>query len=173
MTAYVALLRGIGPVTHKAMPLGELAAACGKMGLGEMVSVGNTGNLVFRSGESQAAVEAMVTDAVKGFGLGLEVFTRTARQIQMLVGVAPFPDAAAGWPSQMGVCFFHKDPSWPAAYLGFGGPERMRMFSSHLIIDYGAQISLSKLTIEKSVGARMTQRNWNSVLTIAGRLAAL
>ena len=173
MTAFVALLRGIGPVTHKAMPLGQVAAACGKAGLSDVASIGNTGNLVFRSGESQAGVEALVTEIVKSFGLTVEVFTRTARQVQMVVGAAPFPDAAEGWPSRLGVCFFHKDPSWPKAYLSYAGPERMRMFSNHLIVDYGAQISLSKLTIEKTVGARMTQRNWNSVRQIAERLAAL
>ena len=50
------------------------------------------------------------------------------------------------------------------------------MISSHLIVDYGAQISVSRLTIEKSVGARMTQRNWSSILRIAaafGKLAEI
>ena len=170
MTAYVALLRGIGPATHARMPLGKLAEACSAAGLDNVVVVGSTGNLVFSSAEPQAAVEALVTEAVGSFGLANEVFTRTARQIQMLVGLAPFPDAAAGHPGRLGICFFHKDPRWPKEYLGYAGPERFQMFSNHLIVDYGARISVSKLTIEKSVGVRMTQRNWTSVLRIAGEL---
>ena len=49
MTRYVALLRGIGPVTHAKMPLGALADRCAAAGLGEVINVGNTGNLVFGS----------------------------------------------------------------------------------------------------------------------------
>jgi uncharacterized protein (DUF1697 family) len=170
MTAYVALLRGIGPATHAKMPLGKLAEACAAAGLDDVSVVGSTGNFVFSSAEPQAAVEALVTAAVKGFGLGNEVFTRTARQLQMLAGLAPFPAAAAERPDRLGICFFHKDPRWPKDYLGYTGPERIRMFSNHLIIDYGARIAVSRLTMEKTVGAHMTQRNWTSVLRIAGNL---
>ena len=170
MTAYVALLRNIGPTTHSRMPLGELAEHCAKAGLEHAVSVGNTGNLVFESEASQAQVETAVTAAVKQFGVASEVFTRTRRQVQMLIGLAPFPEAAQHWPARLGVCFFHKDPRWPAEYVDYAGPERLVMFSNHLIVDYGSAISVSRLMIEKSVGAKMTQRNWSSVLKIAKAL---
>jgi uncharacterized protein (DUF1697 family) len=170
MTHYVALLRGIGPATHVRMALGDLAARCAAAGLTDVVNVGNTGNLLFASEQPQAAVEAIVTQAVKSFGLGNEVFTRTLRQIQMLVGLAPFPEAAADHPARLGVCFFHKDPRWPKEYSSYAGPEQLKMFSNHLIVDYGAKISASKLTIEKGVGARMTQRNWSTVLRVAEKL---
>jgi hypothetical protein len=48
----------------------------------------------------------------------------------------------------------------------------MLTLSNHLIVDYGDQISVSRLTIEKTVGARMTQRNWSSVLKIAAAISA-
>jgi len=167
VTAYVALLRNIGPLTHAKMPLSELAARCTNAGLHDVVNVGNTGNLVFESEQSQAPVEAIVTTAVRSFGLGNEVFTRTRRQVQMLIDLKPFPEAAAGWPGKLGVCFFHKDPSWPEAYKTYKGPELLRMFSNHLIVDYGGKIAVSRLTVEKTVGKRMTQRSWSSVLRIA------
>lgn len=170
MTQYVALLRNIGPVTHAKMPLGELAKRCAAAGLRDVVNIGNTGNLVFASEQPQAAVEAIVTEAVKSFGVNSEVFTRTRRQFQMLVNLAPFPDAAADHPARLGICFFHKDPRWPEAYLKNAGPERLQMFSNHLIVDYGATGSVSRLTIEKTVAARMTQRVWSSVLKIAQKL---
>jgi uncharacterized protein (DUF1697 family) len=170
MTHYVALLRNIGPVTHAKMPLGELAQRCAAAGLTDVVNVGNTGNLVFASEQSQAAVEVIVGKAVTTFGVGSEVFTRTRRQIQMLVSLAPFPGAAADHPGRLGICFFHKDPRWPEAYRNYAGRERLEMFSNHLIVDYGGQISVSRLTIEKTVGARMTQRTWSSVLRIAAKL---
>ena len=172
MTRYVALLRGIGPVTHAKMSLGRLAAACEAAGLRDVVSVGNTGNLVLTSEKPPADVERIVTDAVKTFGLTNEVFTRTERQLKKVLDAAPFPKAAADRPSKRGVCFFHKDPRWPAEYLHYKGPERIETFSNHLIVDYGAEISVIRLTIEKTVGARMTQRNWRSVHRYAAALSA-
>lgn len=170
MTRYVALLRGVGPASHARMPLGTLAERCAAAGLADARSIGNTGNVVFGSEQSQAAVEAIVAAAVRSFGAGCEVFTRTQRQVQMLVGLAPFPSAAEERPDRLGVCFFHKDPRWPREYLEHKGPEQLKTFSNHLIVDYGARISMSRLTIEKTVGASMTQRNWNSVLRIAATL---
>lgn len=139
MTRYVALLRGIGPATHDRMPLAKLVERCAAAGLRDGVNVGNTGNLVFGSDKPQGAVEAVVGKAVSEFGLSNEVFTRTERQFNKLLELAPFPDAAAERPGKLGVCFFHKDPSWPPEYLDYGGPERMMALSNHLIVDYGAQ----------------------------------
>jgi uncharacterized protein (DUF1697 family) len=173
MTASVALLRGIGPATHASMPLARLAEAMSAAGLDDVRNVGSTGNLVFSSGRPQAAVEALVTEAVKGFGLNNEVFTRTARQVQMLVGLAPFPAAAADRPDRLGICFFHKDPRWPREYLAYAGPEHLRMFSNHLIVDYGPRTIVTRLLVEKAVGARMTQRSWTSVLRIAAALVSI
>lgn len=171
MTRYVALLRGIGPVTHAKMPLGSLVAKCAAAGLRDVINVGNTGNLVLTSEKAQADVERIVTDAVATFGLANEVFTRTERQLRKLLDAAPFPDAAAKRPGRLGVCFFHKDPRWPAAYLRYEGPERMTTLSNHLVVDYGAGTSVSRLAIETTVGARMTQRIWSSILRIAVAMA--
>lgn len=171
MTVYIALIRNIGPVSHASMPLGELAARCARAGLRDVVSIGNTGNLVFASEKPQAEAEAVVGREVRSFGLGNEVFSRTARQWLKLIELMPFRDAAQSHPSKLGVCFFHKDPRWPKAYLDYEGPERLALLGNHLVIDYRAEISVSRLTVEKTVGARMTQRNWNTVLAIAGKLS--
>jgi uncharacterized protein (DUF1697 family) len=170
VTRYVALLRNIGPVTHGKMPLGKLAEVCAANGLSDVVNIGNTGNLVFASERSQAEVEAVVTEAVKSFGVDSEVFTRTRRQVQMLLNLAPFPEAAADHPSGLAVSFFHKSPAWPQALADYSGPERRLTFSNHLIVDYGQIVSGSRLLIEKLVGARMTQRNWGTILRIARKL---
>ena len=166
MTRYVALLRAIGPATHAKMPLRDLAARLG----GDAISVGNTGNLIFTSEAREAEARATVREVVHGFGLDAEVFTRTRRQLQMLIGLSPFPEAQASWPNALGVCFFHAAPRWPDAYRDYAGPEALMMFSNHLIVDYRGRITGSRLTIEKTTGARMTQRNWSSILRIAEKL---
>jgi uncharacterized protein (DUF1697 family) len=166
MTRYVALLRAIGPITHAKMPLAELTRRLG----GDALNVGNTGNILFSSDASSADARQAVSAAVQSFGLDTEVFIRTRRQLQMLAGASPFPQAQKQWPSALGVCFFHKAPVWPAAYRDYAGPEKLMMFSNHLIVDYGGRITGSKLMIEKATSARMTQRNWSTVLRIAEKL---
>lgn len=166
MTRYVALLRAIGPVTHARMRLAALAEALGR----DAVNIGNTGNIVFSAETDEATAAQEVAAAIRRFELDLDVFIRTRRQLQMLVNESPFPQAQANHPAALGVCFFHKTPTWPAAYRSYAGPERLSMFSNHLIVDYDGQITGSRLTIEKTVGARMTQRNWSSVLRIARAL---
>jgi uncharacterized protein (DUF1697 family) len=152
------------------MRLSRLAERCAEAGLTDVRNVGNTGNIIFSSDRSQADVRAMIAKAIKSFGLELDVFIRTRRQLQMLIGASPFPDAQQNCPAALGVCFFHKAPRWPALYADYPGPERLQVFSNHLIVDYDGQITGSRLTIEKTTGARMTQRNWSSVLRIADAL---
>jgi len=164
MTRYLALLRAIGPATHAKMPLRALAER-----IEGAVNIGNTGNIILAAA-SAAEAKALVSKAVAGFGLDSDVFIRSRRQMQMLVNLSPFPEAQAKWPNALGVCFFHKAPAWPAAYRHYAGPEHLMMFSNHLIVDYGGQITGSRLTIEKTTGARMTQRNWSSVLRLATQL---
>jgi uncharacterized protein (DUF1697 family) len=167
MTRYVALLRGIGPATHAQMPLKALATRLAEMGLTDLVNVGNTGNLVFECDRDEGAARAIVTAAVDGFGGGPEVFIRSRRQVQMLVNAGVFPDAQAERPGRLGVCFFHKAPRWPTAWRDFAGPERVKTYSNHLAVDYGPGTGPSRLMVERDTGARMTQRNWSSILRIA------
>jgi uncharacterized protein (DUF1697 family) len=165
MTTFVALLRNIGPVTHARMPLRALVATIGE----DAINLGNTGNIIISSEGAEAARER-VAEAVARFGVDSEVFIRSRRQLQMLVGLSPFPEAQRDWPSALGVCFFHKAPAWPNMYRDYPGPEKLMIFSNHLIVDYGGRITGSRLSIEKSTGARMTQRNWSTILRLAARL---
>ena len=97
MPAYVALIRAIGPVTHAKMRMAALRDACEDLGLEDVATVGNTGNLVFRSRKGAAAARALVQEAVAGFGLGPgnEVFVRTPSQMAEVLAANPFPEAAA------------------------------------------------------------------------------
>ena len=174
MPAYVALIRAIGPATHVKMRMGALRDACEDLGLEDVVTVGNTGNIVFRSRKGVAGARALVQEAVAGFGLGAgnEVFVRTPAQIAELVGANPFPEAAVDHPAAVGVCSFHAAPDW-TPLRDWPGPERLAMVGAHLVVDYGAQITGSRLTVEKLLGVTMTQRNWKVYAGLAEKVAAL
>lgn len=174
MPAYVALIRAIGPVTHARMGMVALRDACEDLGLEDVTTVGNTGNLLFRSRKGVAAARALVQEAVAGFGLGPanEVFVRTPAQMAEVVATNPFPDAAADRAAALGVCAFHTAPDW-TPLRDWPGPEKLAMVGSHLVVDYPDPAAASKLRIEKLLGATMTQRNWRVFAGLAERMNSL
>ena len=173
MAAYVALIRAIGPVTHARMKMAELRDACVAAGLDDVATVGNTGNILFRTEQSESEVRKLVQSVVNGFGLGEanEVFINTPRRMAAVVAANPFPQAVAERPSEVGVCTFHKAPDWDAI-RGWEGPEELARVGAHLVVAYTA-ITGSKLRIEKSLGVTMTQRNWKVFAGLAEKAAAL
>lgn len=174
MPAYVALIRAIGPVTHAKMKMAALRDACAAAGLDDVSTIGNTGNIVLRSGHTLAEVRKLVQAAVDGFGLGPanEVFVVKPRDMAAVVEANPFPEVAAERASELGVCSFHKAPDW-SPIRDWAGPEQLAMVGAHLIVAYPKGISTSKLQIEKALGARMTQRNWKVFAGLADKGAAL
>ena len=174
MPAYVALIRAIGPVTHAKMSMTALRDACEDLGLEDVTTVGNTGNILFRSRKGVAAARALVQEAVAGFGLPMaqEVFVRTPAQMAEVVTANPFPQAAAERASTLGVCSFHAAPDW-GPLRDWPGPEKLAMIGSHLVVDYPDGITPSKLRIEKLLGLTMTQRNWKVWAGLAEKVAQL
>jgi uncharacterized protein (DUF1697 family) len=171
MAVYVCLLRAIGPVTHARMSMAALREACTGVGLADVATVGNTGNLLVSSDKAPAAVRQQVQAVVAGFGLSSEVFIRTPRQMAMVVRANPFPDGARDRPHQVGVCSFHQTPRWPDWVRDYDGPNRLAICGAHLVVDYPEGIA-SGFDIEKRIGARMTQRNWRVFAGLAAKALA-
>ena len=173
MAVFVLLLRAIGPETHKKMSMAALREGCEKIGLSDVTTVGNTGNVICRSGKSAATVRREVQAMVDGFGIRSEVFIRTPRQMKMVVWADPFPEAAADHPSYVGVCSFHKTPSWKGLEA-YKGSMRWTTSGAHLIRDAGRDgTGAGQFNVEKFAGARMTERNWRVFANIAEKAAAL
>jgi uncharacterized protein (DUF1697 family) len=143
-------------------------------GFVEPVNYLATGNLIFGSGKGAAAVKREITALVEGFGLMTsEVFIATRAEIEKIVAADPFPEASQDHPAQVGVCLFRKAIDWPQAVLKPAGPEKVAAVGRALVIDYGAAAATvpSRLNVEKLTGARMTQRNWNTILGIWQRMS--
>ena len=175
MAIYIGLIRAIGPVTHAKMKMGALREACEMAGLADVSTVGNTGNVIFRSDGSVNEVRKIMQGAVDSFGLGPanEVFVRTPRQMRAVVKANPFPEAASERPSEVGVCSFHRAPAdWGPVLEDYQGPEQLAVVGSHLVVVY-PDILGGKLQIEKRLGVTMTQRNWKVFAGLAEKAAAL
>jgi uncharacterized protein (DUF1697 family) len=162
MPAYVALIRAIGPVTHAKMSMAALRDACEDLGLEDVTTVGNTGNVLFRSRKGARVARALVQ----------EVFVRTVAEMAEVVAANPFPEAAAERAATLGVCAFHAPPDW-GPLRDWPGPEQLATIGSHLVVDYACQLTGSKLRIEKLLGVTMTQRNWRVFSGLAERVTSL
>jgi len=173
MAVFVCLLRAIGPVTHAKMSMAALRGECVIAGFQNVATVLNTGNVLLSAERSATEVRSRVQDVVDSFDINSEVFVRTSRQLTDLVKANPFAEAAQDHPSAVGVCFFQRTPPWPDWLISYDGPEVLATIASHLCIDYGTQISTSRLDVEKRLGVSMTMRNWNTVVTLAKRSSAL
>jgi uncharacterized protein (DUF1697 family) len=100
------------------------------------------------------------------------VFIATKAQIGAIIEGNSFPKASKEHPRLIGVCFFHKALDWPVELLKPAGPEKVKVIGPALVIDYGAGAweSPSKMQVERLAGAKMTQRNWNTVLGVWERM---
>lgn len=169
---WVALLRGIGPATHRVMPMSELRRALQDAGLGEVRTVLATGNLIFTCSANEQVVRGLVSKTIRSFGLENEVFLRQPDDLRRIAASNPFADATVARPGKVLVLFFEKSLRVDAASLfhKLRGPERIELADREVLIDYIGDIAGSKLTtafVERLMGASATARNWNSVMRLS------
>jgi uncharacterized protein (DUF1697 family) len=113
------------------------------------------------------------------FGLSTDVFVRTGEEWRDLVHGNPFSAAARDDPSHLTALILKSTPSasaWAELSRGIQGRERVRAGGRHGYVVYPDGIGRSRLTldrIERFLQTRGTLRNWNTVLRVDSRLAAL
>lgn len=91
MTVYVALLRAVNVGGTGALPMTELKAICEALGLEDVRTYIQSGNILFRSDEPEDAVaERLDTALGKKFGKRPGVMVRTTEELEAIAGNAPF-----------------------------------------------------------------------------------
>jgi uncharacterized protein (DUF1697 family) len=178
MTIYVALLRGINVGGHKQVSMADLRDFLRQLGLTEVRSLLQSGNLVFRSAARTGAHLERLLEAEAGKRLDLQTdfFVRTAEEWKAVVAHNPFRKEAERDPGHLVVMFLKDAPDVKdveALQAAITGSEVVRAQGRHAYIVYPSGIGRSRLTntlIEKKLGTRGTGRNWNTVLKL-GALA--
>ncbi len=174
MTIYIGLLKGVNVGGHRQVAMGDLRKFAAELGLGEVRTVLQSGNLVFR-GPAQAGIRLerlLEAGAAKRLGLVTDFFIRNAKEWSAVVARNPFPQAAERDPAHLLVMFFKQKPDAQAVralQAAITGPEVVRASGREAYFVYPDGIGRSRLTgslIEKTLGAPGTARNWNTVLKI-------
>jgi uncharacterized protein (DUF1697 family) len=178
MIRHVALLRAVNLPSHNKVGMADLRQLLGDLGLQDVQSLLQSGNLVFGSkGRTSAQLEALLeSEAKTRLGLDTDFFVRTASEWSTVISGNPFPEEAERDPGHLLVIFLKDEPDHKdvaALQAAITGREVVRAQGRHAYIVYPDGVGRSRLTnvlIEKKLRTRGTGRNWNTVLKL-GALA--
>ncbi len=168
MGSFVALLRAVNVGGTGKVPMNELKAICEELGFGTVRTYIASGNVVFTSRKSEAAVKAALEKRLQAFaGKPVGVLVRTAAEMAQVLADNPFPKAA---PNRTMAVFLDHAPS-ADTLAGIRGrrDEEIRLGRREIYIHYGEGMGASKLVI--AAAKTGTARNMNTVAVLA-RMAA-
>jgi uncharacterized protein (DUF1697 family) len=170
MPIFAAFLRGINVGGKNTIPMAELKPALSALGVEDVVTYIQSGNVVFRSPSRAASdVAADVERQIaKVFGVDVAVLLRTPAQLRKIAAENPFLGKGADL-SKLHVVFLEAAPAKGA--IAKLDPDRsppdefsVRGREIYLRLPNGA--GRSKLTIdwfERGLGVRATARNWKTL----------
>ena len=175
MPSQIALLRAINVGGRAKVAMADLRAVFATLGYEDTRTVLQTGNVIFASDDGEAAalegrLEAALADCL---GLKTHIMIRTAKEWEGIINANPFPEEATSDPGHLVLMALKAKPAKSvveALNATVKGREVVKAVGAQLYITYPDGIGRSKLTtalIEKTLGARGTGRNWNTVLKIA------
>jgi uncharacterized protein (DUF1697 family) len=172
MTTYIAMLRGINVSGHKPVKMEALRAAMAELGLRDVKTYVQSGNLVFTARPDtrwSAKMERRIQDE---FGFDVPVVVRTAAELGAVVAGNPFVGDPAVDHSKLHVTFLGESASKTASTLlqplaAEGEQVRVEGREVYLYCPHGyGRTKLSNTAIEKKLGLTATTRNWKTVQTL-------
>lgn len=171
---HVALLRAVNVAGRNQVAMSDLRALLADMGFAGPRSLLQSGNLLFDATRRPTSkLEAgLERAAFERLGLDTDFFVRTRSEWRDIVGNNPFPDAARDDPGHLLMLALKEAPSAArvsALTKAITGREVVRAIGRQLYALYPDGVGRSRLTtalIERSLGTRVTGRNWNTVLKL-------
>ena len=179
MTTYVALLRGINVGGSHLIPMADLRAVLDGMGFAGVRTLLQSGNVVFQArAAAPAGLETRLEKAIGArFGFTPDLHVRTGDEWRDVIAGNPFPGEARADPGHLLVTFFRAPldaAKVTALQEAIRGPERVHSRGRHLYMTFPDGIGTSKapMLVDKTLGARGTARNWNTVTKLAALIGS-
>lgn len=171
MAIYLSLFRAINIGGNSKVSMAALKELHEALGLCNVATYLQTGNVVFESPETDQAKLAVQLKKEFGqrFGFETEVMVRTAAELKEVFNKNPFLNQPAKEPKWVLVLFLASRPAdqdIEALLKAYDGPEELHVIGCELYAYYTNGIGRSKLTnayIEKKLKTLGTGRNWNTV----------
>ncbi|MGE0287797.1 MAG: DUF1697 domain-containing protein [Bradyrhizobium sp.] len=170
MAAFVALLRAVNVGGTGKLPMSDLKAMCEELGFASVRTYIASGNVVFGSRKSEAAIKAALEKRLEAYtGKPVGVLLRSAAEMAQVLADNPFPKAK---PNRT-VAIFLDDKPPKDALAGVRGQkdEEIRLGRRECYVHYGDGMGQSKLVIPAAKTG--TARNMNTVATLAKMAAEI
>lgn len=165
---YLALLRAINVGGSRIIKMEDLRRALKMPGISDIATYIQSGNLVFRSPETDAAVLQRKIEAKirKSFGFEVATFIRTTAAMKDVLKHNPFGDIQADKTIQLYVAYLERAPekALQQDFLALENPvDRFHFAGSELYWLNHKSLGESKMSggvIEKKLKMKATVRNW-------------
>jgi uncharacterized protein (DUF1697 family) len=170
MTAFVALLRAVNVGGTGKLPMSELKKMCETLGFAGVRTYIASGNVVFESRKSEAAVKKALEASLEAYaGKPVGVLVRTGAEMQAVLKANPFPKMA---PNRTVAVFLDKPPPGDALAAVKGRKdEQIKLGRREIYIHYGDGMGQSKLVVPAAKAG--TARNINTIAKLAEMAAEL
>ena len=167
---YVALLRAVNVGGTGKLPMSELKEMCEALGFAGVRTYIASGNVVFESRKSEAAVKKALEASLEAYaGKPVGVLVRTGAEMQAVLKANPFPKMA---PNRTVAVFLDKPPPADALAAVKGRKdEQIKLGRREIYIHYGDGMGQSKLVVPAAKAG--TARNINTIAKLAEMAAEL
>jgi uncharacterized protein (DUF1697 family) len=164
MTKYVALLRAVNVGGTGKLPMTELKSMCDGAGFLNARTYIASGNVVFESNVSEAAVKAKLEKCLASYaGKPVEVMVRTGQEMAAVLAANPFKSRAAN--STVAIFLDERPPKDVRKTITGQGEEEVALGAREIYVYYGEGMGHSRLKIPAA--KRGTARNMNTVAKLA------
>ena len=168
MPVFIALLRGINVGGHKKVRMSDLKAICETIGLENVQTYLQSGNVVFSSRRAgpAALARSLETALHERAGVEARIVLRTADDLRKVIAKNPFEGERE--PSRLMVAFLEgemtKDAKTALQKAATGEEIHFAGREAYIYFPEGAGNSkLMNAMSEKKLGVAATTRNWNTV----------
>jgi uncharacterized protein (DUF1697 family) len=170
VTTYICFLRGVNVGGNKLLKMAELKALFDALKLRDAKTYLQSGNVVFRSDETdRALLTRRIEDGIfKKSGMEVKIILRTTDELRKVIAANPLPPDNRN-PSGLLVAFLGDTIADTAKALLTSlkiASEELHFGKQELYIYFAEGMARSKIAnalTEKKLGVNVTARNWNTV----------
>ncbi len=172
MSIKIAILRGINVGGKRKILMNDLKSLCEIVGLQNVKTYIQSGNLIFKSNKQNAKIEIDLEKGIaEKFGFDVPVIVRSKKELETVINTNPFLGENAD-SKQLHVTFLKEKPNHENIQhtLTYNcEPDKFKMGEKEVFIMCTGKYHASKLTngfFEKKLNTGATTRNWKTVLKL-------
>ncbi|WZL87658.1 DUF1697 domain-containing protein [Salinimicrobium sp. 3283s] len=172
MNRKIAILRGINVGGKRKILMADLKALCEQLGLEQIETYIQSGNLLFNSQLKNSKLEDLLEDAIQEkFGFEVPVIVRDSEELQTLIRKNPFYDKNTDI-NQLHLTFLKEKPSkenLEKTQTFNYDPDKFKIAEKEVFIFCEGKYHQTKLNnnfFEKKLKVGATTRNWKTILKL-------